>query len=212
MTVATIRTGHLNKFLGITTAEDGTMVTPWPSADRDTYIGDALSQSWPDIGKRASGTVATSQATDVYTIPLVGGVTMRVSRIEVEQTAGGVTSKIDRVVRWKLYSDTQVRIYPLLATIPGVVLRFFGWVPFLVDGTDLPLRLEPAIAMRAAALAFGAEAGQLTNLKRQQGLDQSRVVDYPTAVGMSAYWERRYFEAIQKDPAHLSYGPRAGRR
>jgi hypothetical protein len=208
MTVATIRTGHLNKFLGITA--DGDTI-PWPAGDRDIFIGDALSQTWPDIGKRATGVVATSQASDVYTIPsaLSGG---RISRIELEQTDGGVTSRVDRVTGWQLYSDTQVRVAPLLATISGLNLRFFGFVPFLVDGTDIPLRLEPVIAMRAAGLAYGAEAGMMGNYKRQQGLDQSRVVDYQTLVGLSAYFERRYFEQIQKDPSALSYAPRRGRR
>ena len=206
MTVATIRTGHLNKFLGI--AADGDAI-PWTSADRDIFIGDALAQTWPDIGKRASGTVATSQASDVYTIPtaLSGG---RISRIELEYSSGGVTGRVDRVTDWQIYSDTQVRISPMLAS--GCTLRFFGFVPFLVDATDIPGRLEPVIAMRAAAIAFGAAGGMMGNYKRQQGLDQSRVVDYQTLVGLSAYWERRYFEQIQKDPASLSYAPRRGRR
>ena len=185
---------------------------PWPSADRDIYIGQALNQSWPDIGKRVTGTVATSQSSDVYTIPLVGGVTMRVSRIELEQTSGGVTAMVDRVVHWRLYSDTQVRIEPLLATMSGLNLRFFGWAPFLPDASDIPARLEPAIAMRAAALCYGSLSGQLVNSKRQQGLDNPRVVDYQTAVGESAYWERRYFEQIEKDPARLSFAPRRARR
>jgi len=209
VTVATIRTGHLNKFLGI--AADGETV-PWPSADRDSYIADALNQTWPDIGKRATATVATSQASDIYTIPLVGGVTMRVSRIEIEQTAGGVLGKVDRAIDWRYYSDTQVRIAPMLATISGVNLRFFGWVPFLADASDIPLRLEPVVAMRAAAIAYGAAAGQQGNYRRQQGLDESRVTDYQTLVGLSAYWERRYFEQIQKDPASVSYAPRRARR
>jgi hypothetical protein len=209
MTVATIRTGHLNKFLGIANDVDA---IPWPSTDRDSYIADALNQTWPDIGRRVSAVAATSQASDVYTIPQVAGVTMRVTRIEIEQTSGGVSAMVDRVVRWRYYSDTQVRIGPMLATVSGLALRFFGWVPFLPDASDIPARLEPVIAMRAAAIAFGAAAGQQSNYKRQQGLDQSRVVDYQTLVGMSAYWERRYFEQIQKDPSSVSYAPRRAAR
>lgn len=209
MTVATIRTTYLNKYLGV--AADGDTL-PWPSADRDMFIGQALNQTWPDIGRRVSATAPTAQSSDIYTIPLVAGVTMRVSRIELEQTAGGVTSKIDRVVHWQYHSDTQVRIAPLVATVSGLVLRFYGWVPYLADASDIPPRLEPAIGMRAAALAFGSMSGQLTNYKRQQGTDNPRVVDYNTAVGMSAYWERRYFEQIQKDTVRISYAPRRARR
>jgi hypothetical protein len=211
MTVTTIRQNHLNPILGIASAQDADAI-PWPTADRDRYIVDALYQTWPDIGRRATGTVPTSQSSDVYTIPLVSGVAMRVSRIDVEQTVGGVTARVDKALNWRYYSDTQVRVEPLIATVSGIALRFFGWVPYLADASDIPLRLEPVIAMRAAALAYGAEAGQMGNYKRQQGLDQSRVVDYQTLVGLSAYWERRYFEQIQKDVAQLSYAPRRGRR
>jgi hypothetical protein len=209
MTVATIRTGHLNKFLGV--AADSEAV-PWPAADRDIYIADALAQTWPDIGKRVTAIAPANQSSDVYTIPLVNGATMRVTRIELEQSAGGVTGKVDQIVGWRYYSETQLRVMPLLPTIAGYNLRFFGWVPFLADASDIPARLEPVIAMRAAAIAFGAAAGQQGNYRRQQGLDESRVVDYPTMVGMSAYWERRYFEQIQKDPASVSYAPRRARR
>lgn len=209
-TVAALRTTHLNKFLGIVLGSDGETI-PHTVAERDQYIVDALTQLWPDVGKRATGTVALSQASDVYTLPaaLSGG---RVSRIEIEHTSGGSTSRIDRATHWMYYSDTQVRVSPLLATDASTVLRFFGYVPFLVDASDLPVRLEPVVAMRATALAYGVLGSQLVNSKRQQGLDQSRVVDYQTAVGLSAYWERRYFEAINKDPAGLSYAPRASRR
>lgn len=207
MSVTTIRQNYLNKYLGITNDSGDTI--PWPSADRDQYILQALLQTWPDVGKRATGTVATNQNADVYTIP--AGIT-RVSRIELEETAGGVTARIDRAVDWQLYSDTQVRVSPLVATMSGLVLRFFGWAPFATDASDIPARLEPAIAMRAASLAYGALSGQLVNYKRQQGLDSPRVVDYQTAVGESTYWERRYFEQIEKDPARLSYAPRRGRR
>jgi len=209
MTVASIRTGFLNKYLGI--AVDGEAL-PWPSADRDIYIGQALAQAWPDIGKRASAVAATAQGSDVYTIPLVGGVTMKISRIELEQTLGGILGRAGKVTNWQTYSDTQVRITPHLATVSGLNLRFFGWVPYLVDATDIPARLESTIAMRAAAIAYGVLAGQLVNLRRQQGLDSPRVVDYQTAVGLSAYWERRYFEQVQKDPARIAIAPRRGRR
>lgn len=209
MTVATIRTGHLNRMLGITVDGD---TLPWTTAERDALIGQALTQLYPDLGKRASGTVALDQTSDVYTVPAALQ-TGRISRIEVEQSSGGTTTRVDRVVKWRPYSDTQVRIAPLLATDSSVVLRFFGFAPYAVaDPLDIPTRLEVVVAMRAASLAFGDEAGGLGNYRRQQGLDQSRVVDYATAVGLSAYWERRYFEAIEKDPSRIGLAPRAGTR
>lgn len=209
MTIATIRQGFLNKYLGITV--DGDTI-PWTSADRDIYIGQALQQAWPDIGKRVSGVASSSQASDVYTIPAAFGAAGRISRIELEYVQGGVSQQVDRVIRWRYLSDTTIRVHPLLATIAGLSLRFYGFVPFAVDASDLPSRLEPVIAMRAAAITFGVGLGQQANAKRQQGLDQSRVVDYQTLVGASAYWERRYFEQVQKDPAQVSYAPRYSRR
>ena len=209
MTVATIRTGHLNGFLGITV--DGDTI-PWTSAQRDGLIQDALRQTWPDIGLRANGTVALDGTTDVYAFPaaLTDG---RISRIEIEGTSSGSTRKLDQVTNWELYDDTHVRIHPALATDASAVLRFFGFVPFAsADPLDILARLEPVIAMRAAGLAYGVLGSQLVNYKRQQGLDNPRVVDYQTAVGLSAYWERRYFEQISKDPSALSNAPRRARR
>lgn len=211
MTVAAIRTGHLNQLLGIPIAQDADTI-PWTVADRNAAIVAALTQSWPDIGLFTNAMVAPSGASDVYTVPaaLQSGL---VSRIEVEYATGGVSSRVDRVTKWRQYSPTQVRIAPSLATNAAALLRFFGYVPFAVaDPLDLPTRLEFPIAMRAAAIAYGILGSQLVNYKRQQGLDQSRVVDYQTAVGLSAYWERRYFEQISKDPARVSIAPRSARR
>lgn len=206
VTVATIRQNHLNRWLGVTADAD---TIPWTTTDRDAFIVDALIQTWPDVGKRAAGTVALSGSSDVYTLPaaLTGG---RVSRVELESVSPA--AKIDRVVNWIPFSDTQIRVGPLLATDASAQMRVFGFVPFQTDASDLPTRLEPIVAMRAAALAYGQLASQLVNYKRQQGLDSARVVDYQTAVGLSAYWERRYFEAIAKDQAGLSYAPRRARR
>lgn len=207
-TVALLRTTYLNNYLR--RAEAST--APWTDAQANAAINDALVGCWQDgIGLRANGTVATSQASDVYTIPaaLTGG---RISRVELESTSGGVTMRASKVTSWEVYSDTQVRVQPLLPTSSGLVLRFFGWVPFNITGSDLPSRLEPAIAMKAAAIAFGQLAGQLANAQVQQGLDSGRVVDYPTAVGLSAYWERRYRDAIDGDASMRSVAPRHAHR
>lgn len=207
-TVALLRTTYLNAILGRAEAQ----ALPWPDAEVNQKITDALTQLWHDgIGKRANGTVATSQANDVYTIPaaLTGG---RISRIELEQTSGGVTQRADRITNWRLYSETQVRISPMLPTNTSLLLRFFGWIPFATDGNDLPVRLENAVAMKAAALAYGNMTGDLVNDQTQQGLDSGRVVDYQSAIGLSAYWERRYQEIVRSDQNRMSFAPRRAQR
>lgn len=207
-TVAAIRQTWLNPFLE---RADG-QTTPWTDGELDQRIADALAQLWQDgIGKRANGTVATSQASDVYTIPaaLTGG---RISRIELEQTSGGVTSAIEKVTSWRMYSDTQVRVRPMLPTLSGLVLRFFGYVPYLQTASDLPQRLENAVAMKAAGLAYTQLASALVNSQTQQGLDSGRVVDYQTAGGLAAYYERRYQEIVRRDPDRMSWAPRRATR
>lgn len=203
-TVALLRTTYLNDYLRRAEADGA----PWTDGQCDRAISDALVALWADgIGKRASGTVATSQNSDVYTIPtaLAGG---RVSRIELEQTSGGVSQRVGRATKWSYYSDTQVRVSPRITTDATLALRFFGWIPFAATGSDLPTRLESVAAMKAAGLAYGQLLGQLSNSQLQQGLDQGRVVDYQTAVGLSAYWERRYRDALDGDEAMKSFAPR----
>lgn len=184
--------------------------TPWTDAQANAAVTDALSALWHDnIGKRAQGTVATSQASDVYAIP--AGID-RISRIELELIAGGSTSKVQAVTSWRYYDDTHVRIRPLLPTNASLLLRFFGWTAFALDGSDLPVRLETAVSYKAVALAYGQELGQLGNSQLQQALDQGRVVDYATAVGLSAYWERRYRDLLDGDQAMKSYAARHAHR
>lgn len=203
-TVALLRTTYLNTYLRRAEAD----ATPWTDAECNTAITDSLVALWADgIGKRANGTVATSSASDVYTIPsaLAGG---RISRIELEHTSGGISQRAQRATKWAYFSDTQVRISPRVSTDAALAFRFFGWIPFAASGSDLPVRLESVVAMKAAGLAYGQLLGQLANSQLQQGLDQGRVVDYQTAVGLSAYWERRYRDALDGDEAMKSYAPR----
>lgn len=209
-TVALLRTNYLNGDLR--RAEAST--APWTDAQASQAITDALNGLWQDgIGKRAQGTVATNQASDVYTIPAIFAMPDgRISRIELEQVSGGVSSRIQRVTAWTYYSDTQVRIAPMLPTSSSLLLRFFGWIPFLSDATDLPVRLERAVSFKAAALAYGQLTGQLVNSQTQQGLDSGRVVDYASAVGLSAYWERRYRDLLDGDQNMKSYAPRHAHR
>lgn len=208
-TAALVRTTYLNNYLR---RAEGS-AAPWTDAQATQAITDAMNGLWQDgIGKRASGSVSPSQASDVYTIPLVAGVPIRISKIEMTQTVGGVSARVMRVTSWEYISDTQVRIQPLLPTNSQLSLLFIGWIPFLDDLSDLPVRLERAVAMKAAALAYGQLSGQLANSQTQQGLDSGRVVDYPTAVGLSAYWERRYRDLLDGDQAMRSFAQRHAHR
>lgn len=205
-TVATLRTTYVNGYLGRT---DGTTV-PWSDTQIDRHISDALAKLWPDVGLRLTGTVAATTATGIYTIPAS---IKRVSRVLLEYTDGGVTDIVDTVVNWRYETDTTVRVRPIITTEAGLNLRFYGWGPFSATGSDLPTDLEATVGERAAALAYGSLAGWLANSQKQQGLDSGRVVDYQTAVGMSAYYERRYQEAIDKYPGRMgAIAPRAARR
>lgn len=207
-TVALLRTTYLNAKLR---RADGDAL-PWSDAHCNQTIIDALTQLWNDgLGKFVNGTVATDQLTDIYTFPagLAGG---QLSRIELERASGGSSGRVDRVTNWRTYDTDKVRIAPVLPTDASLALRFFGWVPFSATGSDLPVRLENVVAMKAAALSYGELGSSLVNSQLQQGLDQGRVVDYPTAVGFSAYWERRYQDQIEKDPAMRSFAPRAAHR
>lgn len=207
-TVNLLRTTWVNGFLG--RAEGQT--DPWTDGEVSQRITDALTQLWADgIGKRVSGTASPTESTDVYTIPsaLQPG---RISRIELEQNTGGISARIDQLTSWQYYSDTQVRIRPRLPTDSSLTLRFFGWAPFDITGSDLPTRLENAVAMKAAGLAFGQMTGDLVNAQTQQGIDSGRVIDYQTAAGLSAYWERRYQEIVRRDPARISLSPRRASR
>jgi hypothetical protein len=206
--VSLLRQKYLDKYLR---RREGDLV-PWSDAEADQAIVDALVALWTDgIGNRAQGTVAPSQASDIYTVPAAftnAAGQGRVSKIELEQTAGGVTGRVGKVTSWEYLGDTQVRIQPMLPTSSQLSLRFTGWVPFLIDGTDLPVRLQSVVAMKAAALCYGQLSGFLANSQSQQGQDSGRVVDYQTAVGLSAYWERRYRDAIDSDQNAKSYAPR----
>lgn len=207
-TVAAIRTTWLNTFLE---RSDGQTV-PWTDTECNQRITDALTQLWQDgIGKFTSGTASPSQASDVYTVPS-GLQSGRISRIELEQSTGGVSGKVSDITSWKRYSATQVRIAPRLPTDATLTLRFFGWVPYLTDATDLPTRLENAIALKAAGLSFTQMASNLVNAQTQQGLDSGRVVDYQTAAGLAAYFERRFQEIVRRDPDRMSFAPRRADR
>jgi len=204
-TVAAIRTTYVNGYLGRADAS----TIPWSDTQVGQHITDALTKLWPDVGIRLTGTVTANSATGIYTIPAS---IKRVSRIVVEST-DGVADIVDTITDWWYETATTVRIKPRILAGSGLALRFYGWGPFSTVATDLPTDLEAAVGERAAALAYGSLAGVLVNSQRQQGLDSGRVVDYQTAVGLSAYYERRYMEAIIKYPAQVgAVAPRRARR
>lgn len=210
-TVALLRQNYVNSYLR--RADVSTF--PWLDAQVDRAITDALTDAWDDgLGSFATGTVATSEASDLVTLPapFSTATDWRLSRIELEQTAGGVTGKVDRVPNWRRHSATQVRIAPMLATFSGLVLRFYGWVPFSVTASDLPVRLEKVIAYKALALAYAQELGNQANAQTQINVDNARALDFQTLTGLSAYWERRYQDALGKAHELVSVGPRRSRR
>lgn len=201
--MATLATLRALANVNLSRADGDTL--PWSDAAIDTLTQTALARLWPKVAKRASATLATDQTKDVFTIP---SPVIRVSRIELLAQDGTLA---DRIMNWRYISDTQVIIRPQIVT--GYTFRFIGWCPFdYATGADLLARLDSVVAMRVTALAYGALAGRLANSQRQQALDSGRIVDYSTAVGLSAYWERRYQDEISDDPAHASYAPRYAHR
>lgn len=201
--IALLRTTYLNGY--VQRAEADTV--PWTDAVCNQALTDALRAQWPDFGLRISGTVATDQSTNVYSVP--SGME-KIVRIDIE--SNGLV--IDQVTNFRWRGDanppTKVVIKPVLAS--GYTLRFDGWKPWGTDAADLPVDWEPWIAMWAASELYGALASNLANSQRQQGLDSGRVVDYQTAVGLSAYWLRRFVDAVDHDPNRTAGAVRRGRR
>lgn len=203
-TIALLRTTYLNRYLERTDGD----VAPWSDTDCNQILADALRVQWPDFGLRLSGTVATDQGVNVYTVPT--GME-KVARIDIETTGGIV---IDQVTNFRWRGDanppTKLVIKPRIST--GYVLRLDGWKPWGIDGADLPVDWEPWVSMFAASEAYGILASSLANSQRQQGMDSGRVVDYQTAVGLSAYWLRRFVDATDHDPNRTAGSVRRGRR
>lgn len=205
-TVVALRTTYLNDLLQRTDASS----VPWTDSQCNQAITNALFDLWPLLGQFVYGDVETSSTSQLYTVPVALGTVAgeyQISRIDVLDASGNY---VDQVGIWRRHSATQVVIKPLLSS--GYTLRFYGWKRFASDGSDLPVRLERAIAYKAASTAYGMLTGRLVNSQLQQGLDSGRVVDYPSAVGISAYWEAQYQRVIREDPARISLAPRGAYR
>mgnify|MGYP001447630058 CR=1 FL=1 len=201
--ITLLRTTYLNIYLKRTEADPA----PWTDADCNQSLTDAMGDLWPDLGLKATGLVATS-GTDRYAMP---SSIVHVTRIDVED---GSANYLDTVTKWRYFPDadppTKVIIAPKLQS--GYNLRFYGFKPFADAATDLLPRLENTVAALAASKLYGILASSLVNSQRQQGLDSGRVVDYQTAVGLSAYWRREYENAKAGDPSTVTNGPRASLR
>lgn len=205
-TVAEIRQNYLNDILE---RIEGASV-PWSDAKCNLAITTAFYALWPHIGQFVYGDVATSSTSQLYTVPVALGTVAgeyQISRIDVLDASGNY---VDQVGVWRRHSATQVVIKPLLSS--GYTLRFYGWKRFAADGSDLPVRLERAVSFKAASMCYGMLTGRLVNSQTQQGLDSGRVVDYPSAVGLSSYWEAQYQQIIRNDPSFVSVAPRAAYR
>lgn len=205
-TIDGLRTDYLNEYLHRADDPGGDIVgRPWTNDECDRILRDVITRLWQRLGRYTSGDVATDSSIDVYDLPAAFGTRNRISRVTFVDTRG---LTIDRISNWRQEPDGKLLIRPLLAS--GYTLRVYGWVPFTVD--DLPGDLEEAIAHRAAARAYGNLAADLLNSERQQNLDSGRVVSYSDAVGLSAYHERLYQDAVIDHSARLSYAPRAAHR
>lgn len=204
-----LRTGFLNKYLHRTDDPGGGVLSrPWDDDECDRLLGDSILRLWPRVGIFTQGDVAANSTTDTYLVPSELGTKFRISRIDLVNSSG-LTA--DKVTTFRVVGDGgSLLVRPLLAS--GSTLRVFGWVPFAADGSDLLDDLQEAVAHRAAARAYGDLAAELLNSERQQNLDSGRVVSYGDAVGLAAYHERLYQDAIVDHPNRLSYAPRAAHR
>lgn len=205
-TVTALRQTYLNDILQ---RIDGSTV-PWSDGQCDQMLTNALHDLWPRLGSFVFGDVATSSASMLYTVPTALGTVAgeyQISRIDVLDSSDNY---VDTARVWRPHSGTQVILKPKLSE--GYTLRFYGWKPYDPTGSDLPVRLERAVAYKAASIAYGLLTGRLVNSQTQQGLDSGRVVDYPSAVGLSAYWERLFQTVIANDPSRVSFAPRSAYR
>ena len=205
-TVAALRQTYLNDILQ---RIDGSTI-PWSDNQCNQAITNAMYDLWPNVGQFVYGDVATSSTSMLYTVPAALGTVegeYAVSRIDVLDPAGNY---VDTARVWRRHTATQVVVKPLLSS--GYTLRFYGWKRFAVTGSDLPIRLERAAAYKAASACYGMLTGRLINSQLQQGLDSGRVVDYPSAVGLSAYWEAQYRTVTVNDPSRISLSPRRAYR
>jgi hypothetical protein len=198
-----IRSGYVDLHLHRTAG--GTR--PWSDAELEAAIAEVIAKLWPRLGVYTHGDVDADQTTNLYTVPTEFGTSWRISRIDLLDSTGLYR---DRISNWRIHDSTQVIVKPLIAN--GATLRFYGWVPFAADGSDLPDDLASMVGHRASSRAWTNLAGELLNSERQQNLASGRVVSYADAVGLAAAHERTYQDGTIDHPSRVSYAPRAANR
>lgn len=208
MTQATVRTNYLNALIN-QTVDAGTL--PWTQAERNQALDQALEELWPDFGLFVSGTVASNQNSPYYTLPASIAL---LSRIVLERVSSGITEQVGEVPAWTPHVGGQVAVHPPIATDTTVTLRFYGWKPFNSDYSDLPTNMQSLVAMKAASLCYGIISSKLTNQEDQMAMDVGKLVSQADAVGLSAYWQRRYEDRLPqlRKTSGVSFAPRAASR
>lgn len=182
---------------------------PWADADVNQAISDTLDQLWPDFGVAVYGETPTTAA-QLIAVPVeftANAVGYKISRIIVKNSAG---TAADKASGWQAHPGGFVFIKTIVAS--GNTFGFYGFTPYLNDASNLPARLNSAIAARAAGFAWGNLGAELVNSEIQQTIDSGRVVTSQQALAMAAYYERRFQDATQREPTRLSYAPRASNR
>lgn len=179
---------------------------PWSDGQVTQAVTDALDQLWPDFGVLTFGEVGTD-GTQYLTVPAEFGSSYRLSRILLKNSQGIVA---DKATSYQLHINNQVFTKTRIAA--GNTFSIYGFIPYANDGSNLPARLNSAIAMRAASFLYGMLAASLANSQRQQNLEQNRVISYQEALSLSAYYERRFQDATEREPTRVSYAPRASAR
>lgn len=182
---------------------------PWTDAQVTQAVTDALDQLWPDFGVLTYGEVA-ADGSQYLTVPAAftaNGVGYRLSRLLLKNNQGIVA---DKATSYQKHIGNQVFTKTRVAA--GNTYAVYGFIPYSNDGANLPINLSSAIAMRAASFLYGNLAATLANSQRQQNLEQSRVITYQEALALSAYYERRFQDATEREPTRVSYAPRASSR
>jgi hypothetical protein len=177
-------------------------------------IGNALARLWPDMGTlQYAETVCDGRQFIAVPAIFTTAIEYKLSRIillDGPEAQGGTYG--DDLKGWRKHPiDNQIVVKKGFPGA-GVYAGFYGWVPFAPDGSDLPVSLEPALADRSASFAYGDYGAKLANYQRQLNLDDSRVVDYPTAIGLSAYYEKRYQDGTLDSQYRLTFAPRSSSR
>jgi hypothetical protein len=207
-TVAALRTDYVNQYLG--GRVDGS-TKPWSDDELDRFINDAVILLWPDFGLLVYDELQTVETTQFFDVPaaIVALAPYKISRVMIRQGApgeGGIVT--DQATGWRPHPGNQFYVKTRIRT--GQTFGVYAFHAFSV--ADLDTSLEPAICYRAASAAYGALGGGLVDWQRQQNLDTGRMVSYADAVGLSAYWERRYQEATVRHPSRIAFAPRASSR